>query len=204
MEVHLFAVHVEALVHAAEAVEGRARHDHAGTHNPVDLRVGGSGACLNIVSNAAVPPLRRLEASQGGEPFPGDMSGGGELAGHPLLLAVVADDLRAGQNLAVCLGCGEHAGDEGVIQLQVAVEDEHPFAGRGSDAGVHGLTEAAVDGTAHDGHALNLGEGNGRDVVRNDDLDIGGVNPLLRAEGVNDGENRFRLAVKRDNRRDAG
>ena len=160
--------------------------------------------CLNIVSNAAVPPLRRLEASQRGEPFPGDMSGGGELAGHPLLLAVVADDLRAGQNLAVCLGCGEHAGDEGVIQLQVAVEDEHPFAGRGSDAGVHGLTETTVNGAANHGHALNLGEGGGRNVIRDDDFNIGGVNTLLSTQSVNNGKNRLRLAVERNNRRYAG
>ena len=129
---------------------------------------------------------------------------GGELTCHPLLLAVVANDLRASQDLAVTFHGCEHAGDEGVIQLQVAVEDENPFTGRSSNTGVHGLTETTVDGAANHGHALNLGEGNGRDVVRNDDLDIGGVNTLLRAQGVNNGKNRFRLAVERNDRRNAG
>ena len=129
---------------------------------------------------------------------------GGELACDPLLLAVVANDLRASQHLAVAFHGCEHARDEGVIQLQVAVEDENPFTGRGSNTGVHSLTETAIDGTTHDGHTLNLGERGGRNVVRNNNLDIGGVNALLSTQSVNNGKNRFRLAVERNNRRNTG
>lgn len=129
---------------------------------------------------------------------------GGEFTCHPLLLAVVANDLRASQHLAVAFHGCEHARDEGVIQLQVAVEDENPFTGRGSDTGVHCLTETTVDGAADHGHALNLGERGGRNVIRDNDLDIGGVNTLLSTQRVNNGENRLRLAIERNNRRNTG
>ena len=129
---------------------------------------------------------------------------GGELTSHPLLLAIVADDLRASQDLAVTFHGCEHARDESVIQLQVAVEDENPFTGRGSNTGVHSLTETTINGAANHGHALNLGEGGGRNIVRDNNLDIGGIDTLLSAQSVNNGKNRFRLTVKRNNRRYAG
>ena len=129
---------------------------------------------------------------------------GGELTCHPLLLAVMANNLRASQDLTVALHGCEHARDEAVIQLQVTVEDENPFTGRGSNTGVHSLTETTVNRTANHGHSLNFGEGGGRNVVRDNNLDIGGVNTLLSTQSVNNGKNRFRLAVERNNRRDAG
>ena len=129
---------------------------------------------------------------------------GGEIACDPLLLAIVANNLRACQHLAVTFHCCEHTGDEGIIQFQVAVEDENPLTGCGGNTGVHSLTETAVDGAANHSHALKLGERGRRNVIRDDDFNIGGVDSLLSAQSVNNGKNRFRLAVERNNRRYAG
>ena len=116
----------------------------------------------------------------------------------------MANNLRASQHLAVAFHGCEHARDEAVIQLQVAVEDENPFTGRGSNTGVHSLTETTVNRAANHGHALNFGEGGGRNIIRDNNLDICGVNALLSTQSVNNGKNRFRLAVERNNRRNAG
>ena len=117
LEIYLFTIHVEALIHAAEAVEGSTGHNHASTHNPVSLRIRSTGACLNVMADTAVPPVSRLKTSQRSEPFPSHMRCGGELACDPLLLAIVANNLGASENLAVTLYCSKHARDEGVIQF---------------------------------------------------------------------------------------
>ena len=116
----------------------------------------------------------------------------------------MANNLRASQHLAVAFHGCEHARDKGVIQFQVAVEDENPFTGRGSNTGVHSFTETTIHRAANHGHTLNLGEGGGRNVIRDDDFNIGGVNTLLSTQSVNNGKNRLRLAVERNNRRYAG
>ena len=100
-------------------------------------------------------------------------------------------------------GC-EHARDEAVIQLQVAVEDENPLTGSGSNTRVHSLTETTINRAANHGHALNFGEGGGRNIIRDNNLDISRVNALLSTQSVNNGKNRFRLAVERNNRRNTG